>query len=244
MSSVETASRRAWPARLWSVARLLIAASILFYLSRQIVAGWPRVRTVFSQLQWSDGLASLLTAVVAYQCLFLGWLVLLRRLRLYRPRQVAAYARVWWISYFYRYVPGKILIVVERARLGTAVGVPPAIGAALAVVETALAVVAALWVSVLALGFHEVSGRRAIWPAVLISVVTLLLLPLAFGLIRRRPLMRRWFPRLEDTALGPRDLLVVVPIYLIHYVLIGLSFFLCTRSIGGFSWGSSPAPQE
>ena len=53
--------------------------------------------------------------------------------------------------------------------------------------------------------------------------------------------MRRWFPRLEDTALGPRDLLVVVPIYLIHYVLIGLSFFLCTRSIGGFSWGSFPA---
>lgn len=235
-----TAPRDRWPSKFWIAVRIVVTALILFYLARQVASGWAQVRSLFSQLRLVDGLASLLAAVAAYQCLLLGWLVLLRRLGLYRSRHAAAYVRIWWISYFYRYVPGKALIVVERARLGAAVGIPASIGATLAVVETAVAVLAALWVSVLALGFHGVGGRQTVWLTALLSLFVLLLVPIAYGFLRTRAPMRRWFPALAGTALRPLDLLAALPLYLLHYVLIGVSFFFCTRSIGSFTWDYLP----
>ena len=113
---------------------------IVTYLAWQIASGWTAVKSL--DLQW-DGLhiaGAFLSGLVAYQCLLLGWLILLRRTGHYRKGQLGSYARVWWVSYLYRYVPGKVLLLVERARMGSTIGVPAAAGAALTVVETLLAI--------------------------------------------------------------------------------------------------------
>jgi hypothetical protein len=77
--------------------------------------------------------------------------------------------------------------------------------------------------------------------AALLSLVILLLVPVAYHLVRTRPFMRRLLPGLAATTLRPLDLMAALPLYLIHYLLIGLSFFFCARSVGDFSWEMLPA---
>ena len=43
----------------------------------------------------------------------------LRVAGLHRPEHRAFYARIWLQGYFFRYVPGKVLLVAERVRLGS-----------------------------------------------------------------------------------------------------------------------------
>lgn len=54
------------------------------------------------------------------------------------PRLWPMWTRVWLQSYFYRYVPGKVMLVVERVRLGERLGVPRATSVVLVVWESLL----------------------------------------------------------------------------------------------------------
>jgi len=55
-----------------------------------------------------------------------------------RPGFWAGWMRVWFQGYFYRYVPGKVMLVVERARLGEKLGVPKAASVMLVMWESLL----------------------------------------------------------------------------------------------------------
>ena len=116
----------------------MVLVGILAYLAWQIVAGWTAIESL--NPRW-DGLyvaGAFVSGFVAYQCLLFGWLILLRRTGHFRKGQLGLYARVWWVSYLYRYVPGKVLLLVERARMGSTIGVPAAAGAALTIVQRIL----------------------------------------------------------------------------------------------------------
>ena len=140
--------------KVYGVVRVILLAGIVGYLAWQIFSGWVAVKSV--ALRW-DGLSlagALVSGIAAYGCLFLGWVMLLRQAGCFEVRQLGLYARIWWVSYLYRYVPGKVLLLVERARMGSAVGIPPVAGAALAIIETLFAILAGSAVSLMAVSYY------------------------------------------------------------------------------------------
>src|SRR4051812_10424093 len=54
------------------------------------------------------------------------------------PRLWLSWVRVWFQSYFFRYVPGKLVLVVERVRLGERLGIPRATSVLIVVWESFL----------------------------------------------------------------------------------------------------------
>ena len=234
-----TPPRAPW-SRLYAAIRALLLTGIFAYLAWRIVTGWPAVAA--AGFRW-DGLglaAALVAGLAAFQCLLLGWLNLLRKVGCFQVRYLGLYARIWWVSYIYRYVPGKVLLVVERARMGTAVGIPAGVGVALAIVETLLATLSGAWVSLLAVSYYAGITEWLFGGGVLLSLGLLLLLPVGYRLLCRLPVIRLRYPELGAVDLRFRDVLVAMVPYILHFLLLGLSFFLWSRSIEPFPWSVFP----
>ena len=146
----------------------------------------------------------------------------------------------WWQSFLYRYVPGKVLLVVERARLGAALGVPPAAGAMLTIVETLLSVLAGSAVSLLSVFYY--AGADTAWMPVagLLAVATVFLFPPGYRLISRLPAIRRRYPELQSIAMRWQDIIAVTVPYVGYYLLLGLALYLVSRSVTPLPWSALP----
>jgi hypothetical protein len=217
-----------------------LLAGIAAYLARQIASGWTAIESL--NPQW-DGLyvaGALVSGFIAYQCLLLGWLILLWRTGHFRKGRLGLYARVWWVSYLYRYVPGKVLLLVERARLGATIGVPAAAGAALTIVETLLAILAGSAVSLLAISYYVGIGDQLLLGVVSISIAIVFLFPFGYRMFCDLPFIKTRYPELSSVALRARDVLIVVVPYVLHYLLLGASLFLISVSLQLLSWSDLP----
>ncbi len=225
-------------ARAYSATRFLVLVGIVSYLGWRIAAGWPALEAITVRWDALSLLGAFVSGLAAYQCLFVGWLILLRKAGYYEPGYLGAYSRIWWASYLYRYVPGKVLLLVERARMGSAVGIPPGAGAALVVVETLLLILAAAGVSLLALPFYTGHPGRMVWIAGASSAAILFLVPVCYRKLSRHPRIKRLYPGLESVALRPSGVLAALPAFVLHYLLQGLSFFLWARTLEPFPWSA------
>lgn len=228
-SPPETRARRTgFLSTLYRAFRLITPVLIVVWLVVRIVQDREQLAGLNLQITPSTLALAIATGIAGYQCLFLGWLVLLKRTGLLRLRLLPKYARTWWISYLYRYVPGKVMVVVERARMGSELGIPPSVGATLAVIETALAVVSALLVTLVGWGGTS-TATRFLWSGPLVFVAFVLLLPaLLRGAAEWKPLARR-APSLSRLRLGSLDLLVAFPAFIGHYLFMGWSFAIAVR---------------
>lgn len=217
--------------RIIAVVRHLLLLAIVIYLIWHIVSHWSAVRSLVEQWSGLHLVGALITGLLAYQCLFFGWLFLLYRLGYFETRYLLSYSRIWWTSYFYRYSPGKVLLLVERARMGRTVGIPPGPGAALAIIETMFAILAAAWVSLLAISYYVVNKEWLIGIVGALSLTILVLLPHGYRLICNLEIIRNRFPELSSFVLHSMDMLTCVPFFVCHFLFLGLSFYLCARSI-------------
>lgn len=231
---------RSGPGRAYARIRTLLLGGILGYLFWQIFAGRDALTSLGGHLSVADAFAALMAAILAYQALLLGWIILLRRTGYYRRGHLADYAHIWWMSYLYRYVPGKVLLVVERARLGARVGIPRSVGAAMPIIETLLAILAGAAVALLST-FHYVPVSPDILVGLGITAAAILAcMPLAFALIKRLPLVRERFPELHALELRGSDVMFTAVPFLLHYLLLGLSFFLAVRAVYPLTWTALP----
>lgn len=231
---------RSSSSRIYAVVRIVLLAAIVGYLAWRIYIGRDAIASL--DLQWNaTSLATaFVAAVLAYQSLFLAWLMLLRRSGYFASRHLGVYARIWWVSYLYRYVPGKVLLVVERARMGSTVDIPPAAGAALTIIETLLAILAGGAVSLLAVSYYAGIDSRILIGVAILAVGTVLLFPAGYRMFCELPMVRRRYPELSSVALRTTDILTIVIPYVVHYLLLGLSFFLVAHSLRLFSWTDLP----
>ncbi len=110
---MKAAPRRALWYSLYTAARALLLTGIFAYLAWRIVVGWPAVAAAGFRWDWPSLVAALVSGLVSFQCLLLGWLNLLHKVGCFEARHLRFYARIWWVSYLYRYVPGKVLLLVE-----------------------------------------------------------------------------------------------------------------------------------
>ncbi len=117
-----------------------LAAAIVGYSAWQIRSSWGSLATAHLVLR-----PALLAAAVAMGGLALGCLATVSAVGA-RAAGLGAgdrqfwtgWLRVWFQGYFYRYIPGKLVLVVERVRLGELLGVPRAASVMLVVWESLL----------------------------------------------------------------------------------------------------------
>jgi hypothetical protein len=219
---------------------MALLLGILVYLAWQMYVGRHVLASLDVEWRPIDLVVSLVLAAFAYQSLFGAWLLMLRRTALFERRYLRRYVRIWWVSYMYRYVPGKLLLLVERARLGADAGIPYGIGAAMPALETLLAVAAGCAVSLLAAAYYGNGAYTWVLPVAVVPGIAVLLVPAACRWIMRRPAVTRRYPQLASVNLRTHDILVLLIPYVAHYVLLGLAFFLFARGIHPMPWSAMP----
>lgn len=145
------------------------------------------------------------------------------------PRFVAQWGRVWFQSYFFRYVPGKIALVAERVRLGAAFGLSGPASATLVVWESMLLLAAAAVVG--SLGFLGGSAGPSAWASpvqgAVLAGAALLASALLFPTLRwardRLPKLKAWIPE-AGTSAGVGLQLALVALNAGAWAMLGLSF--------------------
>lgn len=133
--------------RLLRLARWLLTAAVVVYCVHTLWRSWTSLDT--STLSFEPGFAVI--SVLAGGAALLGLAGLsLAGLRVaglpegsYPPGLSRMWTRVWLQSYLYRYVPGKVMLLVERARLGARFGIPSATSVVLALWESQLLIAGA-----------------------------------------------------------------------------------------------------
>lgn len=226
--------------RIYLFATKLLLACVVAFLSWRILSYWPQLVSIEPRWNTPWFIGALISGLLAYNCPIVGFLILLKRTNLFKIGYIAQYFRVWWVSYLYRYIPGKMFVLVERARMGSAIGIPPVIGAALAVVETFITVSAGLWLSLLTVSYYASDVDRILVPLALISTTIFLLLPLGLRVASALPIVAKKFPELSYISLSYRDIMFILLPYLLYYLFAGLSFFMISHMIFPLSWAVLP----
>ena len=227
--------RQSTGSRIYGVVRLVLVTAIFAYLGWGIYEG--RDALAILDPDWHAGwiAGAFIAAVAAYQSLVVAWILLLRRTGHYDRSELRSYFRIWWLSYLYRYVPGKLMLVIERARLGADVGIPAVVGGSFAVVEMLLAIVAGSTVALLSISYYASNESVVIVSLAIAAIAGILALPWGFRLLCSLPMIRHRFPELEQLSLSRRDLAVVTLPFIAHYLLLGASFFLIAMQVADLS---------
>jgi hypothetical protein len=238
---------RPWSSRLFGFVRSALGVGIVIWLVHGIVT---RAGSL-AELQWSASLPEVVVATGA-SVLALGGLValfiaLLAATRLHRGAPLAAYARLWLQPYLFRYVPGKVMLLAERVRLGRGVGIPAVTSVSLVVWEMVLYLGGAALVG--AVGVLCVGPAMALpaSPAVLgplagaASIGAVAFVPMLATVARKAPVLAR---RLGPSVLGVPAAVQVVLVagYGLIWLLFGTSFAATCRWFeGGEAAGAGTA---
>lgn len=154
------------------------------------------------------------------------------------PRFWSMWARVWLQSYFFRYVPGKVMVVVERVRLGERLGVSRAASLVLVVWESLLLLAGAGVVAGVGLMALPPDPGMPISRAVVAGIAavavaaSILLLPLLRSLALAFPALRSRVPGLV-LAVPTTAQLALVAGYGVAWLLLGSSFAFTVRAFDG-----------
>lgn len=214
-------------------AGLVAGLVILAILAWTVVDAWG----VVSSFDWQPSagwlvlavvlaLASLMLSALAYEAI-LGALH-------HPPPPVLATVSAWARSLLGRYVPGNVLMVVGRAVMAEAHGVPKRVTVAATTYEQVIALVAASLLAVVALldvGSDSPVGP-AVWLVLAVPLVAVLLHPRVFGPVSAWAF--RKIGREPLAVLMPfRRVVVMVGWYVVTSGLLGLSVWAFMRGIGG-----------
>lgn len=220
--------------------RLLGALLALALLGRSLQLGLEGAR--FAQLQLRPGALLQAAAAGAAALLVLALASALGARAAHAlprgPAFVAQWSRVWFQSYFYRYIPGKIALVAERVRLGAAFGLSGPASATLVVWESMLLLAAAAVVGSLGLvgGGPGAAGWGSPAQGAAVAVGALLLSSTLFPALRllraRLPALARWIPAAGASAGLPLQL-ALVSLNAAAWALLGLSFTGVALSLSG-----------
>lgn len=120
--------------------RWLIAAAILGVVVWRLEGAWSGLDTTVFVIHRVEAALAALTAACALLTLAALSGAGVRAAGLPGPGAPLwpFWFRVWFQSYFFRYVPGKVVLVIERVRLGESLGIPRATSVVLVVWESFL----------------------------------------------------------------------------------------------------------
>jgi hypothetical protein len=212
--------------------RIALAIGILVGLGWKVRDDWPSVSALTLRGTVTDFLGALTLSLLGIFALPLGFVVLLRRARLYRASARWFYLRLWLQSYFYRYVPGKVMLMAERVRLGALVGLDGPLSLVLLLWESVLLMGGACLVALVMLGTAEGSGPASLGyleAATALSAVAILGFPWGVARAGRSAWVRQRLGGLVELRLGYADQLLVTLTCALAWMTLGSAFFFLCR---------------
>jgi glycosyltransferase 2 family protein len=214
------------------VLRIALTIAILAGLGWKVRGEWPSVRALTLRGSALDVLGALALSLGGIFGLPLGFVVLLKRAKLYRPSARRFYFRLWLQSYFYRYVPGKVMLMAERVRLGALVGLGGPLSLGLLLWESILLMGGACLVALSMLGMSGGAGPASlayVEVAAALSVLAMLAFPWAVARGRRSAWARERLGGLVELELGYGDQLLVTVTCALAWITLGTAFYCLCR---------------
>jgi hypothetical protein len=228
--------------RLGAIVRWALAVGILWWSGSHLADAWAGVDASLVTLKPGPALAGAVTGAIALLVLAVvsGVGVLAARLPSATGRVFwAGWMRVWFQGYFYRYIPGKVMLVVERARLGEHLGVPRAASVMLVVWESLLLLAGAGifggggLVALPGMDTGPLSGGLVVGLAVVSALGSVLMWPILAAIARRAPALAARLPGLVLDVPALTQMALVLG-NAVAWGLLGASFaFVCAAMTPG-----------
>ncbi len=224
--------------------RLALALGIVGFLGWKIVQQWPTIRALRPDPGPVDGALAVGLLVLAYAGLPVAYAALLRETGLYRAEHRLFYARIWLQAYLYRYVPGKVMLAVERVRLGHLAGISTKHQLLLLGWETILLMAGAAAIVAPALALSRGAAGGAALPWLLAglgaTVIGLLIFPRLLAALDRVPAIHRRVGALSELRLPFAGQLRVTLVYAVVWLGFGGSWFFFCRWFVPLDWTQLP----
>lgn len=226
----------------WRGLLLAIVVVVMVLVARVVVGQWDAVRVSAAGLRPHSGWLALSSALVlaSYVLLIQTWRYVLASTG--ERLDFTTAARIWFVSSFGKYVPGKVWAITAMSVMAGRAGVSPVAAAGSSIVVQLLNVAAGFAVMIAA-GGEALRGDLA-WArpvaiaAVLLSLATLALAP--FALPRALALVGRWTHRPLSFRTMPAGALWIAALgNVLAWVLYGVAFRLFSRAILGEATGAT-----
>lgn len=223
-------------------AQLLVAALVLFYIGRTLVAQWNEFRAtpLVARPRWWDVAASGAMVLLTYAVLVQTWRVMLaayaERLGFWTA------ARIWSVSNLGRYVPGKIWQITAMGMMAQRAGISAVASTGTAVLSTIINIACGILL-VLVLGWRSLGAIRSdARTAALILLVTSAagLAALPWLLPRATALVARVTGRqIGQGTVPPRTIAASIAGNTIAWLLYGVAFMWLVRGVLGVAAGAT-----
>ncbi len=212
----------------------LIAVGLAYTLWKM----WPDIRAYPWHVNGGYVLVGLALLLLRGPVICFAWRAILRQMGY--PLPIATAIRVYFYSGLAKYLPGSLWYAVGRVLLAERVGVPKMVTSVSIALETALVTVAAIAV-----------GSGAL--AVTIGGSPWWLLPVLAGLLLFLAWPQPWFRLLNwalarigrpavPIAISGRQLLTLLPLFLMSWIVYGLISFCLTAALApDLPWSDLPA---
>jgi glycosyltransferase 2 family protein len=214
----------------WLQAALVLC--VLAILAVRVHKDAASIRELTPRFTAGDFLPAVGAALIGYLTLPTAFSAMLRALGKYERRYRASYFRVWLQAYFFRYIPGKVVLVAQRIALGRRAGIEPATVVVLLAWESLLLLLGASIVCTACLGWLAAGVAESVpWLALtpLLVIAMLLGFPRVLSLAAAWPRFRRRFGDLTTLKLGYASQLGLALGYGVLWLGLGTSFFFAAR---------------
>ena len=222
----------------------LLVAGVLAILVWRVSRDAASLRGFTPRLSAGALIPAFVLAALGYFGLARLFVATVRRVGLHEARYGAFYYRIWLQAYFFRYIPGKVVTVIQRVELGKRCGLRPAVSVVLVAWETLLLLLGASVTCGLCLaGLSGGAGRALPWLAIspLLVIGLLLAFPRLLAFAARQPRLRGRFGDLASLRLGRRAQLSLALGYALVWSWLGAAFFFVCRLFVPFGVAELPA---
>lgn len=219
--------------RLFTVARVAIAAVVLAAVVYAIVTNWAAVSVYLGQISWGTFALSTLAAAVGTVLTMLGWRVLLADLG--SDLHLAPASGVYFVGQLGKYLPGSVWSVLVQADMARGLGVPRRRTAVTGFLAIGFALLAGGLIglpaaSLLLRGGSGGSGHFDWWLLFAVPIIVVLCVPrllnaiIAVGLrlLRRAPL---------EHELSARAVVRTVVVMVLAWFAFGVHILLLARAV-------------
>ena len=227
----------------YRIIRWLVTVGVVAWLIAAAVRDWPSIQS----LRWTgrplDASLATLFVLQGLLTLPLGLRILHRRTG--NGHDVGAFTWRWWLQPFvYRYVPGKVMLVAERIRLGQMIGVPPGTSTVFVLWESIFQLIGGCLVVAVLLpwvGARAASLGWGVGVGIAGGLVVLAILPRIIRWLEATPSFQRRVGDIESPKLRSIDVAALVLVYALAWSGLGLSFFFVARSFSDVGYGHGPS---
>jgi glycosyltransferase 2 family protein len=235
--------------RAWVAAQIVLTAVVVWFVGTTLVDQWREFRgvTFVTRPDWRFIVGSGVVVLLAYAVL----IETLRRILLSwaapsetdnrPPLSFMGVARMWSISNFGRYIPGKVWGIGAMATMAHEAGIPAVAAAGSAVLNTVVNIATGFLVALIAgwRSFDEISKGRTWIGIALLIVAALGIVALPAILPRMLDVVRRVTRReISVTSVPHRAVYIALVGNLVSWLVYGAAFQLFVFGVVGEATGS------